>query len=221
MVVGRRRVIPLALVVLSVSVLTRAFGLHWWVLAARGDGLALGGLLAALRPECEYMAKRQRALTSGLTACAALGGLVALAITSGLKFQGRLPYPAPSALILAVNLLWSGLVGLAVCHSGHPALWLLRGRSLRSVGVMSYGLYLYHYVVLLITDDIAQKLGTHGRPLWREAIGVAVCFALAALSWHYIERPILALKHRVPYRSVPIPSETLIAGRRNSTVEQS
>ena len=44
--VGRRGVVPLSLALLFASVWARAHGFHWWLLLARGDGLAMGSLLA-------------------------------------------------------------------------------------------------------------------------------------------------------------------------------
>src|SRR5207237_331276 len=50
-VLAGRRLIPLAIALATASVLLRSLGVHWWTLAARGDGLALGGLLAAILPD--------------------------------------------------------------------------------------------------------------------------------------------------------------------------
>ena len=48
LVCGRRRVVPLSLTVLAVSVLSLASGADWWTLLGRSGGFALGGLLAAI-----------------------------------------------------------------------------------------------------------------------------------------------------------------------------
>ena len=40
------------------------------------------------------------------------------------------------------------LVSLVVCHSGHPALALLRKAPLVYLGTISYGIYLYHFPII-------------------------------------------------------------------------
>jgi peptidoglycan/LPS O-acetylase OafA/YrhL len=72
-------------------------------------------------------------------------------------------------------------------------------------GQLSYGLYMYHYVVLLLSDDLAQRFGLGGRPFWRQALTAATIVALAALSWRYVERPFLRLKDRFTYGPSPHP----------------
>jgi peptidoglycan/LPS O-acetylase OafA/YrhL len=105
----------------------------------------------------------------------------------------------PASTVLVVNLFGFGLVGLLVCLQGHPALRPLRRRWLVKTGQLSYGMYMYHYVILLLSDDLAQRFGLGGRPFWRQALTVFAIYALAALSWRYIERPCLRLKSRFSY----------------------
>ena len=92
-----------------------------------------------------------------------------------------------------------GLVGLVVCFSGHRYLAVLRSRLLGYTGQISYGLYLYHPIVFTAVRLIWHRLG------WRESLAVdglrvAASFAVASLSWRYIERPLLRLKDRFQYR---------------------
>jgi peptidoglycan/LPS O-acetylase OafA/YrhL len=200
---GRRGVVPLALAMAGVSVWARARGFHWWLLLARGDGLALGALLAVLRPDRGRPGRRASGLgmAFGGVGLAALGYLVALASDGGLSTVGTPRWPALTLLV--VNLLGFAIVGLVLCHLGRPALWPLRVRSLVGVGTLSYGLYVYHYVVLSLSDDIARRLGMGGRPFWREALTIVAIVVLARLSWRYVERPLLGLKDRFAYGPSP------------------
>ena len=75
----------------------------------------------------------------------------------------------------------------------------LRLPPLRALGKISYGLYLYHFPVLVIMLDIARGLGFMGKVYALKILSIAVSIALAALSWRFIEQPLLALKHRHPY----------------------
>ena len=124
---------------------------------------------------------------------------------------GRLPAVDGDAIVLAFSTLWLGVIGLVVIHSGHPRLAVLRRPRLRRLGTISYGLYLYHFLVLVISGDVYFRLGLRGQPLWR-APTIGACFVVAALSWRYVERPILGLKDRFAYTGRPSPSAVGPAG---------
>ena len=67
-------------------------------------------------------------------------------------------------------------------------------RTLGYVGSISYGLYVYHYVVQCVVADL---MGEH--PGWNGIVSVGVTtlmvtIALAFASFHFVETPILRLK---------------------------
>jgi peptidoglycan/LPS O-acetylase OafA/YrhL/lysophospholipase L1-like esterase len=71
----------------------------------------------------------------------------------------------------------------------HPACRLgtwLGVRPLRWVGVRSYGIYLWQTPIIVLTSP----QGLHGDSLTRSLLQVAAIFAVAALSWHFVEEPI-------------------------------
>lgn len=71
----------------------------------------------------------------------------------------------------------------------HPACRLgtwLGVRPLRWVGVRSYGIYLWQTPIIVLTSP----QGIHGDNLVRNLLQVAAIFAIAALSWHFVEEPI-------------------------------
>ena len=139
----------------------------------------------------------------GVCGLAGVAGLVALGTTVGLRLpQGPPPWPALS--ILAFNLTWFGVVGVAAVGSGQSWLSVLRRPRLRWLGQVSYGLYLYHLPIMILSGDIARGFGLRGQPFWREGPTLALCFVAAALSWRYVEEPILRLKSRFEYRRSPI-----------------
>jgi peptidoglycan/LPS O-acetylase OafA/YrhL len=198
-IVGRRGVIPLSLALAFASVWARGHGFHWWLLLARGDGLAMGSLLAVILSGRGGEIRRPMMLrwAFGTGSVAAIMYLIAFSARGGLSPLHMPMWPATTVLV--VNLFGFGVVGLVVCLQGHPALRPLRGRWLVKVGQLSYGLYMYHYVVLLFSDDLAQRFGLGGRPFWRQALTAVAIFALAAVSWRYVERPFLRLKDRFSY----------------------
>ncbi len=203
MLTGRRGVVPLALALVCGSVCACAAGFHWVLLFARGDGLALGALLAALplsvgRSDAPAGSARWRTIFAVLSVAS---GLVffAVGMAGGLARHTAPRWPALT--VFSINLFAFGIVGLVLLERGSGALWVLRRPRLVRIGQLSYGLYMFHYIILGLSDDAAAAAGLGGRPLWRELLNVALIFGLAALSWRYFERPILALKDRFPYRS--------------------
>jgi peptidoglycan/LPS O-acetylase OafA/YrhL len=78
---------------------------------------------------------------------------------------------------------------LVVAALAHPASRLgaaLGWGPLRWIGVRSYGIYLWHFPIIVLTSPS----GPHEPDLLRDALQVGVTFAVAALSWHYIEEPV-------------------------------
>jgi peptidoglycan/LPS O-acetylase OafA/YrhL len=72
----------------------------------------------------------------------------------------------------------------------HPACRLgpvLGWKPLRWVGIRSYGIYLWHFPIIVLTTPGGVANGSE--PL-REALQAAATFAVAALSWKYLEEPI-------------------------------
>ena len=104
----------------------------------------------------------------------------------------------PSLAILGFNLVYFSLIGLVLCYAGHPALRVLRDRRLLYLGTISYGLYIYHPLVFLCVARFCGWLGLGGN-LGIELVKLIASVALAALSWHHVELPILALRDRFQY----------------------
>jgi peptidoglycan/LPS O-acetylase OafA/YrhL len=136
-IVGRRGVIPLSLVLACTSVCARVHGFHWWLLLARGDGLAMGSVLAVL------LSTRRADIRRPATFAWAFGtaSLVAMVYLIAFPERGamsRFDMPMwPASTVLVVNLFGFGVVGLLVCLQGHPALRPLRGRWLVTAGKQS------------------------------------------------------------------------------------
>ena len=171
------------------------------VLLSRCDGFALGGLLAWLLGKNDW--PRQ---SIGRLLWATLGG-ISLYIAygfqqEGLRFLG-LPTPArPGSTILAVEVFYFAIVGLVVVNSGKPALAWLRQRWLCWLGMISYGIYLYHYVIYWMVDGCAWTDDMNYDQPWSTRFWkVVLTLAVAVVSWYALERPLLALKDRFPYES--------------------
>jgi peptidoglycan/LPS O-acetylase OafA/YrhL len=86
-------------------------------------------------------------------------------------------------------VLLSIATALLVAALAHPAsrLGVLLGRApLRWIGVRSYGIYLWHFPIIVLTTPS----GAHGPSLVRDVLQVGATFGIAALSWHYVEEPV-------------------------------
>ncbi len=87
-------------------------------------------------------------------------------------------------------LLLSAAAAILVAALAHPASRLGRAlgwEPLRWLGERSYGIYLWHYPVIVLTSPVVNTSGVN---VVRAALQVAASIALAALSWRFVEEPI-------------------------------
>ncbi|WP_407314432.1 acyltransferase family protein [Desulfosporosinus sp. SB140] len=87
-------------------------------------------------------------------------------------------------------LLFSLAAAIVVAVLAHPASRLGKffgQQPLRWLGVRSYGIYLWHYPVIALTNPVVN---TGGFDLMLALRQLAASIALAALSWYFIEEPI-------------------------------
>jgi peptidoglycan/LPS O-acetylase OafA/YrhL len=79
---------------------------------------------------------------------------------------------------------------LVLAPLAHPACRLgtvLGWKPLRWVGVRSYGIYLWHFPIIVLTTPGGVA---NGRELLRAGLQVVAIFGVSALSWRYLEEPI-------------------------------
>lgn len=69
-----------------------------------------------------------------------------------------------------------------------------RGRAGRFLGGVSYPLYLDHWIALIGTASIAKRVGGDSH-LWAAA-GMAAAFAIGAMAYWLVDRPVLAQRRR-------------------------
>jgi len=184
-------------------------GSAYRVTPGRIDQLALGALLAVLLRSPAGRAWLQRTWRP-----VALAGAVAF-VALGLS-QDAFDMHRPALEIWSHTLLglaFGGLIAGAVCTEGTAAplqRWL-SARPLQALGRYSYGIYVIHYFVHLAalrwlrgSEAGAALLGTRAGYLAYAAGGVAVTVSLAVLSWHLLEKRLLALKRHVAVRPRPV-----------------
>jgi peptidoglycan/LPS O-acetylase OafA/YrhL len=165
------------------------------------DALGLGALLACLRDDPARDATRRALARNGLLAALPIYALLVQlgAARGGEPLDARIAEGTLSALVC----FWA--VDGAVRGFGGVPGRALDSRALRSVGRISYGIYLFHSFAPRLLEEIAGPArfepGSHAAIFAQ----VALTLSLAALSWRYLESPINALKERFPYRRTGIP----------------
>jgi peptidoglycan/LPS O-acetylase OafA/YrhL len=221
---GKRSVVPLAVGLMALAVGARMAGFSIWLLLTRLDGLALGGVLAAMlnsddsaRLPAETI--KRSLIAAGLVSVAwlAKGNVLMAALATTWPALGK-PLVALSLRMFATNLMYFSMIGLVVVNSGHRRLSWLRDSRLAWLGQMSYGIYLYHHMLFEIVQGYADRYGVTNR-VAIDAVKLTSTFALSALSWHLIEQPVLSLKDRFGYlkrSAIPAPKSVAELARRES-----
>ena len=193
---------------------TLQLGLICHMLPTQCDGFLMGGLVALwLRgdPSRRIQAKAGVMAACGLLFYAALlfllhkqpgiiGGQNVFDYTSG--FQGTIGLPL-------ANLV-SALILIAVVQKGSVAFRLMNPRALRSVGRISYGIYLLHPMVLWLTEGAWRRVYRlfHATRFFGTTHAIAAAgltLVIAYASFYGFERPFLKLKDRFS----PSPSHTV------------
>lgn len=105
--------------------------------------------------------------------------------------------------LVAVFLLLPGFFG----RWDDSSIWsrLLQHPIVAYLGTISYGIFLWHLVILrLLVDLLDIDVFTGGFiPLWIATVALSVC--AASMSWFVIERPIQQWTHRRAPGQVPLP----------------
>jgi peptidoglycan/LPS O-acetylase OafA/YrhL len=202
---GSKRLPIASMLLVVVAVFARALDFSAFLLITHCDGLALGGLLAGILAAHEGSATGSRKYRLGM---GILGVVSTVATIAVIALPGCLnsqwPGLVPDVLVrvikpLCLNLVFFAVVGNVVNYAGLPSLGWLRDSRLVYLGSISYGIYLYHHIIFEIFAYYARFYG------WNDSVvidfgKVALSIALAALSWRFVEQPILAFKDRFSYR---------------------
>ncbi len=154
----------------------------------RAEALLAGCLLALLLGQRAFaeMAATRRAAVSAAAAVAALvlAWLFSQAATeSGWMYRGGFSLAAAAAMLVILDLRIAPGGAIARILSVAPAV---------AIGRISYGLYLWHWPIFLVLSPWITGLSP-GPTL---AVRFLVTFAVAALSWFVLERPVLSWKRR-------------------------
>ncbi len=193
------RVAFLCLVLIVLPCVLRHFGLHRAALLGHTDGLAWGGLLAWL--ECSF-ATRYRVILNRAYLLLGLGGFAVYYFlwtsASASGFTGKEMVKLNGG-IAVLSFAYAGLIGLVAAMSANRWLAVLRWRPLVHLGAISYGLYLYHWIIYEYLDTFIKFGLKMGDPWWLDVLKVLLSLGTAMLSWRFIEKPILRFKDCLQY----------------------
>ncbi|MBT0773800.1 acyltransferase [Kineosporia sp. J2-2] len=193
-VLARRKKAPAAglVVLIALVVLARWVGVAnsdsflwiYYATTSHCDGLLLGSLLAVLLNRRDSLARSGR--QSEIVAWAGVFGLAALFATSHIETSDTYEWRLPMAALFATMIVHH----LATRKQG-PMVDLLSLRPFVAVGMVSYGLYLYHFPVFMTVQS------RHYPHLEQHALEITLTLALTVFSWFVVEKPALRLKDRL------------------------
>jgi peptidoglycan/LPS O-acetylase OafA/YrhL len=149
----------------------------------RAFGLLVGAALAMVWPSrklgVDRITLRYRLMLDGL----GVAGLVVIALLI-LRTSEYSPFLYKGGIVVL-----SVATTVTVAALVHPASWLgvaVGWTPLRWIGVRSYGIYLWHYPIIVLTASGIQQKASLGL----EAVQVVATVVVAALSWQFFEEPI-------------------------------
>ena len=175
----------------------------WQFLVAFAPGIAL----ALFEPfVAGRVGRRDGRALSALCLALSAGCFVAVCLTLPIVNEGKraLLSTGMAGFLLAAALVhqWSTGRGWRLL-SNRPAQWL---------GRRSYGIYLYHFLALTQVWKIGIHLGAWPTAIVFTLATAAVAIGAAALSWRFVEAPLLRLKRRSAVELEP-DLEAVIVGR--------
>jgi acetyltransferase len=151
----------------------------------------VAGMLVALWLAARREEGRELNLSSAATSAVMAIGL-GLVIFNG-WWHATSPGPAQDPFLVALHDLPAGLgfaaMILAVAAGRGFSLGWLRARPLASLGIVSYGFYLWHVPLILFVQAMsASKPGA----VTLAVLATPLAVAAGAASWYWVERPALA-----------------------------
>lgn len=175
-------------------------GAELFTFYGRMDGLAYGSIVALLirrrglsQPEWKQW-DRPVNLASGVFVLLT----ATLWIVNGEEASGRF---LDTVGVSMADISFALIVFAAIRYSESGRWWLrlLRWRWLRSVGMISYTLYLVNFPLIGLAEAMTAHLhlAKHPGVLFQTAVGAALSFAVSYAMWYGVEARVLRFKDRV------------------------
>lgn len=148
-------------------------------------GCALAYALMAYRPNPGPLVERLLRIGP----LVALGALLVI-------FTGKVSLPFDHTR-LAISLLTASVIVAIALQPDGPTARLLAWRPLAFVGLVSYGLYLWHLIVFRVFKQHVHIVTLGEKMLWAPAM-LAATVLLTIASYYLVEKPFNELKDRLP-----------------------
>jgi peptidoglycan/LPS O-acetylase OafA/YrhL len=193
-----------AIGIVAIAALANGLDAPWvTVLPQHLGAFALGMLLAVLSSQpwsAETTVRIQRAgRDAWIWWTAALAALVAIPVVLRLE-----PLAAPNAAQAIGLNVCQMIVGICVVvpvvlgpQDRGAIRRVLRSRPAVYLGLVSYGIYLWHWYILRIVADWLDWPLYHGNWIVVLAVALPIVVFAASVSWFALERPVLRLAQRV------------------------
>ena len=166
------------------------------------DGLLLGALLAIMGwDKGSWIAQTWKKLRPAILVLTTLTIVALFFVTHGFNdYDGRVIVIGYSALAF----FFASVVSIVVDGALFPVFSkLLTSRPLRACGRVSYGMYLLHWPFVVWSVGPLERMQESASPmvgiaigLDAIAVGIAITYVLAELSFRFVETPFLRLKER-------------------------
>ncbi len=147
----------------------------------RASSVLLGAGLAALVAMGGWTQRRTHRIAIETLGVVGVGFLA----WAWLHLSGTMP-AVYEGLLLACSLAAVCVIAAAAHPDGGPVARALSFRPLCALGVISYGVYLWHWPVYLVVDS--KRVGVNGWMLTGARVAITLAFAL--VSYVLVERPI-------------------------------
>jgi peptidoglycan/LPS O-acetylase OafA/YrhL len=147
----------------------------------RAFQLLIGASLALVWPSRRLTGPISALRRRSLDALGAVGMVVIVVMVVGTNEYETFLYRGGMVILSLATVAVVAVLAHPSTHLGR----ILGAPPLRWIGVRSYGIYLWHYPIIVLTSPVN---GTAGPLLTLAQVGATV--AVAALSWRFVEEPI-------------------------------
>ncbi len=148
----------------------------------RAFGLLIGAAVAMVWPSRRRRADSTLRTRRLLDAGGVVGLIVIVLLIWRTNQYSAFPYRGGMVLLSVAT----SMVVMAVVYPGSLLGRIIGIRPVRWIGVRSYGIYLWHYPVIVLTTT--SLLGAFDFP--RACLQVIATVIIAALSWRFVEEPV-------------------------------